>query len=888
MMSYKKLLFFLLLSGLMASCLFQSPQKRAQRKIRKEKFEKATALLQKSLRKDSLNPAASYLFSRLYLDTAFHGGTLRQRVDTAHYYILEAIAELPQADKKDLRRLRKIKADSATLLQQHLRVDSAAFALAAEDHSIAAYDYFLEHYSEALQVDEATARRNALAYKAAEAVHTYQAYQQFFLTYPEAAEVPEARERYEELLFIENTRTGTLSAYIRFLREYPETPYRDRLLKNIYLLSTAGHEPSQYLRYIQQYPESPYSRQAAEQLYHLHKEDGEPAHFAEAYPQLPVSDSLQQVIRLDGQELLAILKDQEWQFINSDGKVILEGFDDIHPDYLCETATADFLEVIRGMQPLVLARSGEEILAEDYQSLRNLGSGLLGVQQNQLQGLYFKNGKRLLPIEYEKIENFGPRFLLVKEAGKYGLLTHHGQWLLEPAYDSLARLENFIMLYQDSLFSVTTTHQLLDDLQNSRSPETDFAYTDAVLANPRHLLLWLPDGRQLVLNQNLQQPFPSVSGEIESFRGGWLTEKEGRYEVLNQDGKNALGATLQQVSIREPWVAYKTDSLWGLYHIDRQVATFDLYDSLALLHPQIIIAEKDQQLSALFFGEQDTVTVDLSGTDSYRLLRAIRYPGIDEAEQVYLLVSNGNAKMVYNQQGKLLTQGRYSEVQAPDNRLLLLKTSGGAHVIDSSGQVLLQSNYDAIGNYQNGNFATLERSRFGLYNPYKNINIPPQYSVALRTYSDSLLLAGKNKLWGIIDNKNKTLLPFEWEELQYWSDTVALGRKNGQWQLVNIKSGELLHMPFKNYQLITQSPEGSMAIIYTESGYGVISSRHGLMVEPTFNVVENMGSASKPLFYAEKKVKEADLYTVLYINEEGKTIFKESYSRQDWLRLLCN
>ena len=888
MMSFKKLLFFLFLSGFMASCIFQSPQKRAQRKIRKEKFEKATSLLQKSLRKDSLNPAANYLFSRLFLDTAFHGGTLRQRVDTAHYYILEAVAELTQAEKKDLRRLRKIKADSLSLLQQHSMVDSAAFALASEAHTIAAYDYFLEHYSNAIQLEEVTARRNSLAFQAAEEIHTYQAYQQFFQTYPKAAEAPEARERYEELLFIENTRTGTLKAYIRFLKEYPETPYRDRLLKNIYLLSTAGHEPSQYLNYIRQYPESPYTQQAVAQLYHLHKGKEEVASFTEAYPRLPLQDSLRQLTRLDGQDLVAALKDQKWQFINTKGEVVLDGFDDIHPDYLCETAFADYLEVIRGIQPLVVARNGEEILAEDYQSLSDLGNGLLRVQQNGLQGLFFKSGKPLLPVEYEKIEHFGPRFLQVKEAGKYGLLTHHGQWLLEPAYDSLARLEDFIMLYQDSLFSVTTSQELIEDLQNSRSPETDFAYTDAVLADQQHLLLSLPNGQQTVIDSTLQQMLPPTSGKIKSFRGGWLVEKEGRYEILDKEGENALSATLQQVSIREPWLAYKTDSLWGLYHIDQQIATFDLYDSLALLHPKIIIAEKDQQLSALFISDLDTLSIDLSGTDSYRLLRSTRFSGRDEAEQVYLLVSNGNAKTVYNLEGKLLAEGRYSEVQAPDSRLLLLKTPGGAHVVDSSGQVLLKSNFDAIGNYQEGNFATLERSRFGLYNPYRNINIPPQYSVALRSYSDSLLLANKNKQWGIIDIRNETLLPFEWDELQYWSDTVALARKDKQWQLINIKSGEALFTPFKSYQLITLSPERSLAIIYTDNGYGVLSSLHGTLVEPTFNVVENLGTANNPLFYVEKKVEEADLYVVMYVNEKGETIFKEAYPRQEWLRLLCN
>jgi hypothetical protein len=887
-----KLYFVFLLSLFLTSCIFQSPQRRAQKKLTKQKYEKAARLLDKSLRKDSLNPAARYLFSQLYLDTAYQQTAFPevdfgQPIDTAQRHILEALAELPFANKKDLRRLRKIGADSAELLAQRARVDSAAFRRAKEIHTVSAYAYFLEQYPYASQTGEAIRRRNVLAFRAAEEKNTYQAYQTFFQTYPQAAEVSEARERYEELLFIANTQTGTLDAYIRFLAQYPETPYRNRLIKNIYLLGTASHQAEQYADFISNYPKNSFTREALNQLYHLHKEKQSAASFLQNYSDMPFQDSLRQVIALEKQPFVAVLSEQQWQFMNAQGQVQLEGFDDIHPDYLCETVIADYIEVSRDMKPLVLAKNGHPILQQDYQQVEDLGFGMLRLQQNGRQGLLLKSGRQLLPPAYEQIERLGNDFFRVKEYSLQGLLTHNGQWLLEPAYDSLARLENFIMVYQDSLLAVTTLDTLLSTLQQNKSVSLNFIYEDALLADPNHLQVQNSQGQFTILNRQLQQQVPLTEGKITSFTGGWLLEQDGRYQVLDKQGQNILNATLRRAVIREPWVAYKTDSLWGLYHIGRQEATFDLFDSLTILHANILVAHTDKQQSALFVG-QDTAIVDLSGTDSYRLLRAGRGQRNEANEQAYLLVKNGNAQLIYNQQGKLLIQGRYTEIVAPDNRLLLLKSAKGTAVADSSGATLLKPQYDAIGNYQNGYFATLKRSRFGLFNPYRNIHISPQYDVALRPYNDSLLIANKNSQWGLVSHDNKKVLNFAWDELQYWNDSIALARKDRKWQLVHISENKAVYGPFQDFRLIKQPHEESLAIVYTPEGYGLFSSKDGELISPAYDDLVNMGTVSEPLFYAEKRVKEAGLFVVVYLNAQGETIFKDAYPREEWLRLLCD
>lgn len=867
---------------LLASCVFQSPQRRAQRKMAKEKYAKAEKLLIRSLEKDSLNPAAHYLFSRLYLDTAYN-----QHIDTAQYFILQALEELPLADKKDRRRLRKIDADSASLVAQLSRVDSAAFERATDAHTIEAYNYFLDRYAEADQAAEAWRRRNALAFRAAEEENTYQSYQQFFQTYPEAAEAAEARERYEELLFIANTQTGTLDAYVRFLNAYPETPYRSRLLRNIYQLSTAAHQAEQYARFIRRYPANLHTREAVNQLYHLHKEHERPASFLQSYPQLPFRDSLQQVVALDEQALLAVLTEDKWQFINEAGAIVLAPqFDDVHPDYLCETVPADYVEAIRGMEPVVMAKNGSTILEEDYQQLEDLGYGLLRIRQNDQYGLLTKSGQQFLPAAYENISLLGDNLLRVKEYGRQGILTMNGQWLTEPTYDSLARLGNFILLFRNSKIAVSSTDTLIEALQTNTPLNHSFQYQEAVLADTAHLFVYTADGRQAVLNSRLQTVIPPASGKIRSYEGGWILEQDDGFHILDSQGEDILHTPFSEVMLREPWIAYKTDSLWGLYNTKLQEATFDVYDSLSILHQHIIVAHKGKQKIALFIG-QDTVAEDLTATDSYRLLRPVTRTQSRQQEQVYLLVSDGNAKKVYHHSGRLIAQGRYTEVVAPDNQLLMLKSSRGTAIADTSGQILLKPAYQAVGNYQNGYFATLNKSRFGVFNPYKGLHIRPQYSVALRPYNDSLLLASKNKHRGIINHENKAVLPFEYDQLQFWTDSVVLAEQQGEWQFINIHQQETLYGPFRSYKLIKQAHDESLAIVYTSEGYGVYSSRLGELIAPTYDDIVNLGTADSPLFYCEKEVKEADLFVVVYVNASGETIFRQAYPRAEWLKLLC-
>lgn len=871
---------------MLSGCFLQSRPRRAQRQLEKENFAKSERLLQKALAKDSLNPAAYWLLSQLYLDTAY-----QQHIDTAHLLIRKAQQQAPLENEKDRKRWRKLGLDSAAMALQHARVDSAAFARASRQHTVPAYQYFIDNFADARQLREATERRNALAFAAAEEVGTWQAYHLFFQTYPQARQVAEARERYEQLLFEERTRTGTLQAYRRFMTEYPQTPYRDRLLRNIYRLSTAEHSPQSYYQYIRKYPNSPYNHQALLHLYYLH---GQPGTLWQKYPELPRPDSLQALASLADQQLIAVLQAGKWGFLSENGTTVLPiRFDDVHPAYVCKSLDQDFAEVYMDGKSTVLSRTGQVLLEGEYEAVTSIHPSLLRIQREGLQGLMMKNGHWLLQPDYSSIKPLGNDLLLARQDRLMGLLAPNGQWLLLPQADSLSRLKDFVLRMRDNHISIHSREGLIRAAQENQRPTPNFAYLSVRLLADTFLLAVGPDSSWQVLKADLTTLVTGQKNLPLALPGALaIPQPEGDFQVINLRGKEALPGRYEQVYLRMDKLAVKQKGRWSLWQLPGLQPLTRSYDSLQLLHPQVLRLRNSGRDSVLFLTNR--LQLPLQSNEQLRILRPQYLPDSllarrDQYDKV--VISSGKNMRIYSLKGKLLMQGRYEDVQAPDAALLILGTDRGTTALaDTSGQLRLKANYEGIGNYQKGYLALLKGNRFGVINPYRDILINPQYDAAPRLYNESLFTASRNRRWGLIDTKGKTIIPHRYESICYWSDSVALMQEDDLWQMLHIYTAQPLLNEILEVKWLREAnhPKGGIAIIETNAGYGIGSTGGGLLTATDFDDIQNLGTPDSPIFYLERKDREKERYEITYLNDAGKIIFQNTYNRPEWELLLCD
>ena len=70
--------------------------------------------------------------------------------------------------------------------------------------------------------------------------------------------------------------------------------------------------------------------------------------------------------------------------------------------------------------------------------------------------------------------------------------------------------------------------------------------------------------------------------------------------------------------------------------------------------------------------------------------------------------------------------------------------------------------------------------------------------------------------------------------------------------------------------------------------YGVFSDKKGLILDATFSELSNIGTNLAPVYRAEKYIDEADLYILLYYDQEATLFKKLVLSANQYEALNCN
>ncbi len=121
------------------------------------------------------------------------------------------------------------------------------------------------------------------------------------------------------------------------------------------------------------------------------------------------------------------------------------------------------------------------------------------------------------------------------------------------------------------------------------------------------------------------------------------------------------------------------------------------------------------------------------------------------------------------------------------------------------------------------------------------------------------------------------------EEVRPWSDSLAMVKINYNWIVYDLCSIQFIVNGIKDYSLIKNEPSERIAIIYKDNRYGVVSSKRGIIISPTFTEIVNLGTAEKPLYFTEKHVEEAEVFIVIYYDSEWNNE-EASYLRNRGIR----
>ncbi len=874
--------FFLILlvaiTGLSVNTLAES--RKALKMLEKEEYDKLAEHLDKAIEKEPVNPGARYVYSLMYLAS----GNAGYNIDTAYQYILGAITDFALIDEKELDRLSKLEIDSAALAVQKAAVEEDAFARAKTRHTVADYNFFIDVFSSSSRLDSVIYFRNDLAFEQAKKENTYESYYDYMRTYPDALQVAEAQKRYDALLYSSHTDDGRLESYERFIRNNPGSPFRAEAEKHIFEISTADNAIESYVNFLEQYPDSPVKKRCLAYLYHRYKYEGSAQRFLNRFgPQLK-DDSLKRTAMADEGYVIPIFEMGQYGFIRDNGlKLIDFKYSDIHEDYLCGHVTSDFLDVWDEQRHLLVSRLGSEIMKGNFQSVEDLGCGLLKVERAGFYGLIHKSGGPLLDAIYQDLGLVAGALVKYQLNGKWGLMSISGRNLLAAEYDDIFSEGHFILIKKGDLYDVHNTASL-SKAANLDKVSVTFRFDDFVLMDDNHLIVF-NGNEEAVVDQTLSEKIPVAEQEVQELYNGWMVKKNNKYRIYDQAFYLVSPLEFDNVKQKGKKIALKYQGRWALYNIEKEFPLDFPYDSIQLLSEQIALLTRGQKLYASF--ENDTV-LDISGSMDTRLLSDLSLP-VDEGPPTTYLVTQSarGGYKVFSTAGNEIMEGKYTSVEALGKEYLLVERNRKKGLIHASGKVALKAQYSAIGNYDKGYVSTLLNGKFGIYNYTKDQLLSAKYEKRLHPYGDRYFIGVQKQKSAFINLENKNISGFRFDKVEYWNDTSALVMEDGIWYIYDILHEKVLYKDIDTYKLLNRTENEILMLITRQGKVGVISNLLGEIIAPTFNDVINVGSADRPVYFAEKYIPEAEFYVIIYYDGKGKILRKQVFNKEEYDNIYC-
>jgi hypothetical protein len=846
---------FILVSSLAWSQ--RSLEKSALHNLQKGKWEKSRNQLVKTLRRDTLNAPARYVYSTYYFtpgNPAFH-------IDSAFQYVTQAAVDFQHSSAKQKERMKRFPLDSLILINRRKAIDSAAFERAMSVNTELGYVDFINRFAHALQVERAIELRNEVAYVDALKLNTYESYQNFLTKYPQASRVADARQRYDKLLYEAKTKDQKLVSFEMFIEAYPQSPYRTQAEQQVLERSTASGNPQLFLDFIHRYPESTHVSKARNLAYYLFKEEG-------VIPEELLTDSIRAVQVLEQGYLIPFYNNGLYGFMNAQGEEIVEPFaSEVDHEIICGNITEEILianDQIRTRNGTVLYR-GHALEVDD------IDYGFLLIYDNTCGTVIHKSAFLIERCVDDAVVLAGA-YLAVKTQEKWTLYTLTGRQLPVGTFEQVESIDNILVLKRDGAYRLIHREEIakaLDQNEVMYSPSFD------EVKRWDEANIWVRVGNTIgLLDMQLNEVLALSHREIlQTFFGASLKSPSG-FTLWNlKKGETMHYDTIQ---LQKPWVAGKAEGGWSLLDDTLTPVSNATFDSIYFIGPFSIGIRKDS-LHTYF---SSTVSITLNNLAGMKFL-----PGRDSA--YYLVVEEGDKKTVYTEKGELLFTAGYDRIEYIGDQLFLTIRKEKRGIINQQGKVVVQPEFDAMGNLNDGTMPVLKDKKFGYLDVVNRREIKPVYEKNLVRYNHHYLIAFKGGKVGLIDWSNKPVTGFDYDEIQFWNDSTAIVKQNQSWVIYNFIEKKTVADKIRDFKWLRNDISEKIIRIHQENQYGIISNRKGVVLAATYSDIINLGSPSRPLYFTEKHVEEASIYVVIYYDEDGKFLRRQVFEADDYDEIYC-
>jgi len=824
--------------------------RRAQGLLEKLKFDAAFDLLESGLEKDSISASIPYVLANLYLAQDWP----QENLDSAFYFSVLSLKKYDLLTEKTLDKHIKEGFGKTKLVALKKEIDHLSFIASKSGGAEADYQRFIDEHTDAIDIDSAIFLRDEQAFLTAQKANTINSYKFFLDGYPKAKDWQKANNTYQTKLYNENTTPDKLIDYIEFARNYPKSPYYEACVQEIYGINGGKNTVEDLLDFAHNYPNTKASNQAVGLLYHLHIAKEPASTFADKFPKLTLSDSLQNVTKLQGLTYIPIWNNHFIQLVDAQGKVKIDSLSAI--DF--STIDKDYFSVEKEGKQQLIGKNGAVFYGDNWVDISQEKNGTIILNTQKGVEVVHKNGNHFNIKDQAKL--VGP-YIGYKVKQYWGLKSITNKVLTQALYDSIWAKNGLIFLKLKNKINIRQPKEFYPALDGApislSAPYEDYEWlTDT--------LLWVAnDDKEGLFSADLEELIPLAIHRIDLAKRGWRISTKNSLTVPRFS--NAVFSSFKENSHWQ--IASLSDSLLVKYNYSSSFVP----DSASFLGP-----------SDITMTWNDSSFVYLSDTVWFYAPKGQQIkPLLNQNNRAfYYEITEGKNKLLINNSGDTLDLPNYKKIIVLNQQFFQLETDNNKSLYGSNGEQIL-ADIDGVSLINDSTISILKDQQFGLLMPQDSIYIEPIYDSKLIHLIDSFWVFQTDHKYGLISLKNEVLLPAAYDKITYWTNGLVFLKKDLKWRIYDLKTKQIIESGIIAFESITQN---NTPIIRFQKGVGlgVFDSKKGVVIKPTFNTIYLEGVYDQLYYRAEKQVEEAALHIMLYYDLEGELLFKNIMSEAEF------
>ncbi|MFK7954243.1 MAG: WG repeat-containing protein [Ekhidna sp.] len=839
--------------------VFAGKLDRIKKAIEESDYEKAIELIQKAAEKEPLNPGVDYYQAFLYQTTTFK----QYHLDSARIFINKSITDFEVADEKLIEELADDGIELDLIIKLKTKIRDKQFQVLLSNLSVQNVKLYRLKYPQSVYSEILDFKRDSIVFSNVRTNQIRSEVNDFIADYSTSIFIPEAREILDQLNYDDLTKSGKLPEYYQFLVSYPSTRFRFEVEEYILRFATLDHSAESYISFMDMCRTISLQKKAANLLYYLPKQT------EASISRHPHRDSLLTISKTLDYSLFPAMDREKFGFITQKGQKIIDyDFDGIQTGNKCSTSKDDWIFVQKGEQGIIIDKLGQVVLNE-VTGYIDLTNGAALITRNGKKYLYHKSGFRILEEAIDNAEVLKNRWIKITKNEKSELISFQGVPITETKYDDIYLDGSFWIFEKRGLLAVYTEKLITNEL-HKKGLSLEFKFEDIEIVR-NEMFIGFRDNRECLLDNNLNFLIPWGEYTIYPDEAGYYLKSAKGYQLYNSLEEDVMDRYFPYLESNNGWLALKTNEDWMLLPRKKGTLPSRGYDSLKLINDFSVYTEKGKKSSVLF-NNGNSIEIQ----EDYQLKT---FPNTS-----YLSIGDERSVTIYNESGVSAISGSFDQITFLNDSLLKVEVRGKQGLMNTNGEFLLEPVFDVLDKKDQMIFL-LDNNKIGCFDLAEQVIFMPKYESRLEKIGNKYA-AKMNGKYGLFDLEEQPILEFIYDEIYSWDDSTFRVKKNNFYDFIDY-SGESVLNTVELMTLLTVAKDQEIWKFVKEGKYGLISTRNGIILEPEFTDIFNIGSTDNPLYFADQHLSKAGFHVVSYVNKKGELIFSKAYTKQEFDKILC-